>query len=159
MKAVRTIIATTAALAVGGLFAAQASADPTNPAPRPADAAKTAGRGGGQGVGWFFTVLTDAQRTCVADAGLQRPEGKLTDASGKELRSDIDAALAKCDVSIPARLAGRDRLGFRWAALTAQQQHCLAGVTLTRPVGRLTEVQRAAVRQAKVDAVASCTSG
>jgi hypothetical protein len=159
VKAVPTIIATTAALVVGGgLFAVQASADPTTPAPAPAGTATAKAGAGGQGVGWFFTVLTDTQRTCLADAGLQRPEGKLTDASAKELRSAIDAALAKCQVKVPDRLAGRDRLGFRWAALTPEQQKCLADVTLTRPVGRLTATQRAAVRASKVDAVKACVA-
>ncbi|HEX5335821.1 MAG TPA: hypothetical protein VFW55_08065 [Propionicimonas sp.] len=158
MKAVRTIIATTAALVVGGgLFAVQASADPTTPAPLPADTARAV-RAGGQGVGWFFTVLTDVQRSCLADAGLRRPAGKLTPDSAKELRSAIDAALAKCEVKVPARLAGRDRLGFRWAALSAEQQQCLADISLTRPVGRLTEAQRAALRKAKVDAVKACAA-
>ncbi|HEY3409211.1 MAG TPA: hypothetical protein VGK53_13645 [Propionicimonas sp.] len=159
MKAVPTIIATTAALVVGGgWFAVQASADPATPAPRPADTASTAGGAGGGGVGWFFTVLTDVQRSCLADAGLQRPAGKLTPDQVKDLRSAIDAALAKCEVTVPARVAGRDRLGFRWAALTAEQQQCLADVRLTRPVGRLTADQRAAVRQAKLDAVKACVT-
>ena len=159
MKAVPTIIATTAALVVGGgWFAVQANADPVTPAPRPADTARTAGRAGGGGVGWFFTVLTDVQRSCLADAGLQRPAGKLTPDQAKDLRSAIDAALAKCEVTVPARVAGRDRLGFRWAALNAEQQQCLADVRLTRPAGRLTADQRAAVRQAKLDAVKACVT-
>ena len=160
MNAVPTIVATTAALVVGGgWFAVQASADPTTPAPLPADAAATAGRSGGQGVGWFFTVLTDVQRSCLADAGLQRPAGKLTPDQAKDLRSAVDAALAKCKVTVPARLAGRDKLGFRWAALSAEQQKCLAAVSLTRPVGRLTAEQRAALRQSKLDAVKGCGIG
>ncbi len=160
MKAVPTIIATTAALVVGGgLFAVQASADPTTPAPVPANTAKAAGKVGGQGVGWFFTVLTDVQRSCLADAGLQRPAGKLTPDQAKNLRSAVDAALAKCEVTLPDRLAGRDRLGFRWAALSAEQQQCLADIRLTRPVGRLTAEQRAALRQSKLDAVKACRVG
>ncbi|HEY3548395.1 MAG TPA: hypothetical protein VGK17_20165 [Propionicimonas sp.] len=160
MKAVPTIIATTAALVVGGgWFAVQASADPSTPAPLPADTAKTAGRAGGQGVGWFFTVLTDVQRSCLADAGLQRPAGKLTPDQARDLRSAIDAALAKCEVTVPARLAGRDRLGFRWAALSVEQQQCLADISLTRPVGRLTAEQRATLRQSRLDAVKACGIG
>lgn len=160
MKAVPTIIATTAALVVGGgLFAVQASADPTTPAPLPTATATTAGRAGGRGVGWFFTVLTDVQRSCLADAGLQRPAGKLTPDNAKELRSAIDAALAKCEVKVPARLAGRDKLGFGWAALSPEQQQCLAKVSLTRPVGRLTAEQRAAVRQSKLEAAKACATG
>jgi len=160
MNAVPTIVATTAALVVGGgWFAVQASADPTTPAPLPAGTTATPGKAGGQGVGWFFTVLTDVQRSCLADAGLQRPAGKLTPELAKELRSAIDAALVKCKVTVPARLAGRDKLGFRWAALSAEQQKCLAAVSLTRPVGRLTAEQRAALRQSKLDAVKGCAIG
>jgi len=160
MKAVPTIVASTAALVVGGgWFAVQASADPTTPAPLPADAATTSGRSGGQGVGWFFTVLTDVQRSCLADAGLQRPAGKLTPDQAKDLRSAVDAALARCEVTVPERLAGRDKLGFRWAALSAEQQQCLADISLTRPVGRLTAEQRAALRQSKLDAVKACGIG
>ena len=109
--------------------------------------------------GGTLFVLTDVQRTCLADAGVQRPKGKLTTDQAKELRAAIDAALAKCAVKVPDRLAGREKLGFRWAALGAEQQQCLADVRLTRPVGRLTEPQRAAVRQAKLDAVKACGIG
>ena len=157
MNAVPTIIATITALVVGGgLFAVQAS---HHPCARPAETATTTGRAGGQGVGWFFSVITDVQRTCLADAGLERGEGKLTDDAAKALRSAIDAAPAKCQVKVPARLAGRERLGFRWAALTAAQQQCLADVRLTRPVGRLTTEQRGAVRQSKVEAAKACGIG
>ncbi|MGV8909977.1 MAG: hypothetical protein ACOH1Y_13430 [Propionicimonas sp.] len=159
MKAIPTIIATTAALAVGGgLFAVQASADPITPAPSPSATATAKAGAGAQGVGWFFSVLTDPQRDCLADAGLQRPKGKLSDDQAKQLRAAIDAALAKCEVKVPAKLAERDRLGFRWAALTPEQQQCLADTALTRPVGRLTAAQRAAVRASKVEAVKACVA-
>jgi hypothetical protein len=163
MKAVTSIVAATAALALGGgLFAAQAMADPTAPSPTPASPTApgaAAGRAPGQGVGWFFSVLTDVQRSCLADAGLHRPAGTLTAEQARQLRAAIDAALAKCDVTVPARLAGRDRLGFRWAALSAEQQQCLADISLTRPVGRLTAEQRAGLRQSKVAAVKACGIG
>jgi hypothetical protein len=162
MKAVTSIVAASAAVALGGgLFAAQAMASPTTPStptPAPTAPSATAGRQG-QGVGWFFAVLTDVQRSCLADAGVQRPKGKLTDAQAKDLRAAIDAALAKCQVKVPDRLASRDKLGFRWAALSAEQQQCLADISLTRPVGRLTEAQRATVRQAKINAVKGCGIG
>ncbi len=160
MKPVPTIIATTAALVVGGgWFAVQASADPTTPAPKPAATATTTPKAAGQGVGWFFTVLTDVQRSCLADAGVTRPAGKLSDDAAKELRAAIDAALAKCEVKVPDRLASRERLGFGWAALSADQQQCLADIRLTRPVGRLTTEQRAAVRQSRLVAVKACGIG
>lgn len=160
MKPVRTILAATTVLVIGGgLFAAQAIANPTTPAPLPVDTATRGARGAGQGVGWLYAALTDEQRTCLADAALQRPEGKLTDAQRKDLRAAIDAALAKCEVTVPPRLAGRDRLGFRWAALTPEQQQCLADVTLNRPAGRLTKAERATLREARVTAIRSCVGG
>jgi len=158
MKAITSIITSTAVLAIGGgLFAAQAMAEPTTPTPSPTTTAPKAAAG--VGVGWFFSALTDVQRSCLADAGLKRPAGKLTEESAKELRSAIDAALAKCEVKVPERLGARDRLGFRWAALSAEQQQCLADIRLTRPVGRLTTEQRAAVRQSKLDAAKDCGIG
>lgn len=163
MKAATTIVAVTAALALGGgLFAAQAMAEPTIPTPSPASPTApgaAAGRAQGQGVGWFFSVLTDVQRACLADAGVHRPPGTLTAEQAKQLRTAIDAALAKCEVKVPERLAGREKLGFRWAALSTTQQKCLADVALTRPVGRLTAEQRAALRQSKLDAAKACGIG
>lgn len=161
MKAVTSIVAGTAVLLVScGTFAAQAMADPTTPAPLPITTAAATPRVAGQtGVGWFFAALTDVQRKCLADAAVQRPAGKLTDAQRKNLRVALDASLAKCEVKLPDRFAGRERFGFGWAALTSDQQQCLAGTSLTRPVGRLTAEQRAAVRKAKLNAATACGVG
>jgi mRNA-degrading endonuclease toxin of MazEF toxin-antitoxin module len=163
MKLVTSLVTGAAVLAVGGgVFAAQAVASPTAPTPPPSatsTAADPATASGRARVIWFYTALTDAQRTCLADAGLQRPKGRLSDDQIARLKSDVQAALAKCGVQLPARLTERPRLGFAWAALTSEQQHCLAGQQLTRPVGRLTDAERAAVRQSKLDAAASCGVG
>lgn len=156
MKLITSLVAGTAVLALGGgLFAAQASADPTTPAPAPGATTRTdATRGAG--VAWFYRALTDAQRRCLADANLQRPQGRLTDEQVTQLRQQVRAALASCDIQLPSRAADRDRPGFRWAGLSSEQQHCLADAELTRPLGRLTDVQRAAVRQSVVDTVKGC---
>ncbi len=155
MKLTTPIVAGTAALALaGGLFAAQASADPTT-APTPT-ATTSADANRGAGVAWFYRALTDVQRQCLADAGLQRPEGRLTGTQVLQLQQQVQAALASCDIEVPDRAADRDRLGFRWAALDSDQQHCLANAELTRPLGRLTDAQRAAVRQSVVDTVKGC---
>lgn len=161
MKPITATIAGTAAVVLGwGLVAAQASADPAPAAPTPVPTAFATERAAGQpAVGWFYTALTDVQRKCLADADVHRPAGKLTEDQRKELRASIDAALASCGVQLPAGAAGRERLGFGWAALTNEQQRCLAETTLTRPVGRLTAEQRAAVRQSKLDAAAACGVG
>ncbi len=161
MKPITATVAGTAALVLGGgLYAAQAIANPAPTAPTPAPTTSANQRVTGQaGIGWFYGALTDVQRGCLADVGVHRPSGQLTDAQRKELRASIDAALAKCGVQLPVRAAGRERIGFRWAALTSEQQQCLADTELTRPVGRLTAEQRAAVRQLKLDAAAACGIG
>ncbi len=68
----------------------------------------------------------------------------------------MQAALSGCGVQVPARLADRPRLGFAWASLTPDQQKCLADTKLTRPLGKLTDAQRAAVKQSVRDAVTAC---
>lgn len=154
MKLTTSIVAGTAALALaGGLFAVQASAEPTTPAPS-ATTSTDAQRGAA--VAWFYRALTDVQRQCLADANLQRPEGRLTNEQVKQLQQQVQAALTSCDVTVPAKAADRDRLGFRWAALSSEKQHCLADAELTRPLGRLTDDQRAAVRASVVDTVQGC---
>lgn len=164
MKLRTSILTVAAALVIGGgVFASQAIADPT-PQPLPtltatatATATGRADRVSGQArVGWFYSALTDVQRQCLADAAVQRPEGKLTTEQRKQLRAKIDASIASCGVKLPDRLGDRERLGFGWAAMTAEQQQCLAGTDLTRPVGRLTAEERAAVRKSMVDAAAAC---
>lgn len=164
MKIVTSIGAGVAVLALGGgLFAAQAVAGPAAPAPAATASAPTDRAGGaavaGRGVAWFYRVLTSDQRACLADAGLQRPEGRLTDAQRAELAARVKAALAGCGVTVPDRLAARPSLGVGWAALTPAQQHCLADATLTRPLGRLTEAERTAVRQSVRDQLAACGIG
>ncbi len=154
MKLTTSIVAGTAVLALaGGLFAAQASANPTTPTPT-ATTGPDATRGAG--IAWFYGALTDVQRQCLADADLQRPEGRLTATQVTQLQQQVQAALASCDIPVPARAADRDRLGFGWAALSSVQQHCLADAELTRPLGRLTDAQQAAVRQSVVDTVKGC---
>jgi len=154
MKLITSLVSGTAVLALaGGLFAVQASAEPTTPAPGPTATRKAAD---GTGVAWFYRALTDVQRQCLADRNLQRPQGRLTDAQVKELQQQVRAALKACDVTVPAKVAARPRLGFRFAALTGAEQQCLAEARLTRPLGRLTDAQKAAVRQSVVDTVKAC---
>lgn len=167
MKITTAIVTGAALIAVGGgLFAAQAAASPTLPtpsasAPAGGTAAGTTGARAavGLGVGWFYRALTDTQRACLADAGLQRPEGRLTEDERTKLQEQVKSALSGCGVQVPARLADRPRLGFAWASLSTEQQHCLAAKELTRPLGRLTDAQRAAVRTSMLDAAKSCGVG
>ncbi len=160
MKHVHTVAVGAAALATAGvLFATTAAADPTEPAPTPSVTpaeGRTATLGRGAGFAWFYGALTDVQRQCLADARLQRPQGRLTDEQRADLARQVQAALGGCGVELPPRVADRPRLGFAWASLTAQQQRCLAETKLTRPLGRLTDAQREAVKQSVHDAVAAC---
>lgn len=164
MRIVTSIGAGVAVLALGGgLFAAQAMAGPPAPAPAatasaPTDRAGAAVAAGGA-VAWFFRVLSSDQRACLADAGVHRPDGAQTDTQRRELAAEMRAALAGCGASVPGRLADRPRLGVAWAGLTSAQQHCLARATITRPLGRLTDAERAAVRQSVRDQLAACGIG
>ena len=111
MKLTTPIVAGTAALALaGGLFAAQASADPTT-APTPT-ATTSADANRGAGVAWFYRALTDVQRQCLADAGLQRPEGRLTGTQVLQLQQQVQAwpcsrSIASASSSVISR-AGSD---------------------------------------------------
>jgi hypothetical protein len=162
MKLITMLATGATVLAVGGgLFAAQAAASPTEPTPlaTAATATPTGDAARRLGIGGFYAALTDVQRTCLADAALQRPSGTLTEDQRATLQAQVKAALASCGVTLPARLSDRPRIGFGWAALTSEQQHCLAATKLTRPVGRLTEAERSAVRQSMRDAARSCGIG
>lgn len=162
MKLATSIVSGAALLALGlGVPAVQAAASPSLPeAPTPAAPTASPSTSGSKAatarVIWFYTALTDVQRRCLADADLQRPEGKLTPGQVKTLQAQVRTALASCGVKLPARFADRARLGFGFASLTSDQQHCLANATLTRPVGRLTPAERAAVRASKLNAAAAC---
>lgn len=163
MKPSTTIVAATALLALGGgLFAARAVASPAAPAPAPAATATAVPTGrsvGSTGVGWFYRVLTSEQRDCLADAALQRPDGRLSDDQRARLQDQVRSTLAGCGVEVPQRLADRPRLGFAWARLSPEQQRCLADATPTRPFGRLTDAERAAVRASLSGQLAACGIG
>ena len=164
MKLTTSIIAGAAVLAGGGLFASQAIAAPTTPLPvattaATASASDTTRTLGQAGVIWFYTAISSEQRDCLADANLQRPEGKLTADQRKQLSSQVKTAWANCKITVRGKAAERERLGFAWASLTSEQQHCLADTALTRPVGVLTTAESDAVRQSKLDAAKACGVG
>jgi len=164
MKLTTSLIAGAAVLAGGGLFAGQAFAAPTTPLPAATTSATAAPSGttrelGQAGVIWFYTAISSEQRNCLADANVQRPEGKLTAEQRSQLNSQVKSALASCEITVRDRVADRERLGFAWASLTSTQQHCLADTALTRPVGKLTAAERTAVRQSKLDAAKACGVG
>ena len=90
--------------------------------------------------GWW-NKLTDAQRTCLRDAAITRPVGPLGDADRAALRGKVEAAAAKCDVTLPFAKAR----AF-WDGLTDEQRSCLQDAAVTRPWGPLTKEQRQQVR-------------
>lgn len=49
----------------------------------------------------FWDGLTDEQRTCLKDAGVNRPWGPLTREQRQAVRTDLEAAAETCDVSLP----------------------------------------------------------
>lgn len=164
MKLTTSLIAGAAVLSGGGLFASQAFAAPTTPLPAATVTATAAASGttrtlGQAGVIWFYTAISSEQRDCLADANLQRPEGKLTAEQRKQLNGQVKTALSNCKITVRGKAVNRERLGFAWASLTSEQQHCLADTALTRPVGVLTAAERTAVRQSKLDAAKACGIG
>lgn len=164
MKLTTSLIAGAAVLSGGGLFASQAFAAPTTPLPAATVTATAAASGttrtlGQAGVVWFYTAISSEQRDCLADANLQRPEGKLTAEQRKQLNGQVKTALSNCKITVRGKAVNRERLGFAWASLTSEQQHCLADTALTRPVGVLTATERTAVRQSKLDAAKACGIG
>lgn len=149
-------VAAIASVAAGFVLAQTATAAPSDPTPAPTPDVAAATGDRVPRVVWFFTALTDVQRQCLADQELQRPQGRLSEEQRDALRADVDKALATCGITLPERMLNRERLGFAFAALSPDQQQCLAGIHLTRPVGRLTPEQRTLLRAEMAAAVEAC---
>ena len=49
----------------------------------------------------FWDGLTDEQRTCIKDAGVNRPWGPLTKEQRQAVRADLKAAAEACDITLP----------------------------------------------------------
>ncbi len=145
-RKLRYVIPAVVVAAVGGVLALTQTAVATpSPAPTATTAAPAtvapgvpgaAAADGSRAIIAFYTLLTDEQRQCLADAGLQRPTGRLTADQQAQLRTAVDAAFSSCGIQVPERLESLNRLGFGYASLTPQQQRCLADTALTRSVGR-----------------------
>jgi hypothetical protein len=117
----------------------------------------TADTGGASGSGVTrpaHPALTDAQRQCLADRGVTRPE-KPADGSRPQLTQEQRDALRQareaCDLPV---MAGPGR--HPHPALTDAQRQCLADQGVTRPEKpadgsrpQLTQEQRDALRQAR----------
>jgi hypothetical protein len=110
------------------------------------------------GLAWFYTRLTSDQRVCLADQGITRPAGPLTAEQRAALRDKVGAAAKACSITMPddPTTPGVARAVGRWATLTPDQQKCLAQVSVTRPIGKLTDAQRAKVKADLQAAVTAC---
>ena len=84
--------------------------------------------------------LTDAQKTCLTDAGITKPEGRPTQAE----RDAFKAAAETCGITLPTR---PDDAGGR-LNLTDTQKTCLTDAGITKPEGRPTQAERDAFKAA-----------
>ena len=110
--------------------------------------------GGAPGGASPFAKLTDAQRSCLADQGLQRPSGRPT----PEFWRSAKAAAEKCGIELSrpswtgaSKTRGQERAKARFQKLTAAQKACLVEKGLTRPAGRPTLEQVQKLRAAAAD--------
>ncbi len=99
-----------------------------------------------------FAKLTDAQKQCLSNAGLTRPEGRPSAEQNQQFR---EAAKA-CGLEKPANVGrssngGQRRLGQRFQQLSAEQRECLTEAGVTRPEGRPSVDQRKKLRAAAAD--------
>lgn len=107
------------------------------------------------GAGRWFQGLTDEQRACLQDAGITRPVWPLDVSDRVALRGRVRAAASACDITVPDPTR-RERMAQAWVALSDEQRSCLTDTGLTRPVGRLSDADRATLRAQVVAAAKSC---
>ena len=125
------VLAVSALAVVAGLFAVPAGAQ--------TDTESAGGRAG-------RTRLTEEQRQCLVDQGVERPPlGQRP--SDEQIQAAKDAAEA-CGIELPIGRRGPARRFLR--NLTDEQRQCLQGQGLERPARgeRPTEEQRQAFREA-----------
>lgn len=113
--------------------------------------AQAAGRGG-------KARLTQEQRQCLAEQGIEKPNGRPT-ASERQARRK---ALAACGIEKPGNHSGRwggqgnHRRGGFFAGLTPQQRQCLAGRGIGKPTGWGSKSEHRALREAVREAAGAC---
>ena len=166
MNRIRTslLALTLASVAVTtGVVATSASAGPaslaavgavtTAPSPTPVNAALADGmlQVRKHGIRTWWKDLSDEQRTCLEDADIRRPVGRLGDAERKALREKVAAAATTCVVVLPGARAREFR-----ASLTDGQKQCLRDAPLTRPWGPLDTEQRQQLRADRQAAAKAC---
>ncbi|MGL5911632.1 MAG: hypothetical protein ACRCZP_16650 [Phycicoccus sp.] len=140
-------IAVTSAYATPAPVAAVEAAVPAEPT---VDDGTKAG-GGRHPVRHWWKGLTDAQRTCLEDADIERPVGRLDDTERAALRASIEKAADTCAVELPF---GEARAW--WDGLTDAQESCLRDAALTRSWGPLTKDERQDLRADVIAAAEKC---
>lgn len=128
-----------AALWMGAAGAASTST--TAPAPAAGSSSSTSATSSGDR--HIRPVLTDAQKECLADAGVKLPTPPAADADGaakpklptEAERNKLHAALKKCGIEVPARPGGPGGPGGPgpFAELTDDQRRCLEDHGLRPP--------------------------
>ncbi|MBP6994555.1 MAG: hypothetical protein KBB39_00250 [Phycicoccus sp.] len=107
--------------------------------------------GHGPAVRQWWRGLDGTQRQCLNDAGLSRPVGPLSDSERATVREQVQAAADTCGVTLPFAKAR----AF-WNTLSDSQQQCLQDADVTRPLGRLSDDERASVRAEMAAAAQAC---
>ncbi len=90
--------------------------------------------------------LTDAQKKCLTDAGFTKPATRPTTPPTEAQRAAFKAAAEKCGITIPEGIGKGHHRGR--PQLTDAQKKCLTDAGVTKPEGRPTEAQRAAMKAA-----------
>lgn len=99
----------------------------------------------------WWNQLTDEQRSCLQGERITRPVGPLDDTEKAALRTTVEAAAQKCQVTLPFPKAR----AF-WNDLSDAQRSCLEDAAVTRPWGPLTKEQRQQVRSDLKAAAQKC---
>lgn len=88
--------------------------------------------------------LTDEQRACLEEQGIERPDGRPSAEERDALREEMRAAAEACDIDLPEPL------------LTDEQRACLEEQGIERPETRPDREERAALREQMRAAAEEC---
>lgn len=145
------VVATSASATPAALAAIGAVSTAPPPTPRNAALADGTMQVRQHGIRAWWKDLSDEQRTCLEDADIRRPVGRLDDAERKALREKVTAAATTCAVVLPGARAREFR-----ASLTDDQKQCLRDSSLTRPWGPMDQEQRQQLRADRQTAAKAC---
>ncbi len=107
-------------------------------------------------LGWrWFSRLTPEQKACLDKVRVTRPLGPPTDAERTQVQADLRAAAQGCGIKVPTG-ERRAKVEAWWKALSTEQQACLKGANLTRPLGPLSDQERRQLRTDVATAAKGC---